>query len=74
VQVELQYGLMYDKYRYRCYYWECVVLLENCALTLLLVMLQSQPPELQVLVAMVVIFIDAVLHVSEPAGGGAPPC
>eukprot|EP00879_Flechtneria_rotunda_P023201 GHRR01024532.1.p1 GENE.GHRR01024532.1~~GHRR01024532.1.p1 ORF type:complete len:224 (+),score=51.34 GHRR01024532.1:283-954(+) len=64
LQVELKYGLMYDKYRYKRYYWECVILLENGALTMLLVLLQSQPATLQVLVAMAVIFIGAVLHFS----------
>lgn len=63
-EVELKYGLMYDKYRKRAYFWESVVLLENCALTLLLVLLQSQPATLQVLVAMAVIFIEAVLHIT----------
>eukprot|EP00775_Hariotina_reticulata_P009586 gene9586-9749_t len=60
-QLELQYGLMYDKYRYSCYFWECLVLLENCALTTLLVLLQPQAPELQVLMYMVIIFIEALL-------------
>jgi hypothetical protein len=55
---------MYDKYRYSCYYWETILLIENCLLTLLLVLLQGQPPALQVLCAMAVIFIEAVLHVS----------
>jgi hypothetical protein len=64
-QVELQFGLVYDKYRLRCYYYECVVLLEKCLLTMLLVLLQSQPAALQVLVAMAVIFIETVVHVSE---------
>jgi hypothetical protein len=56
---------MYDKYRYSCYYWETILLIENCSLTLLLVMLQGEPPALQVLCAMAVIFIEAVLHVSS---------
>jgi hypothetical protein len=64
LQVELQFGLMYDTYRLRCYYYECVVLLEKCLLTMLLVLLQSQPAALQVLVAMAVIFIETVVHVS----------
>jgi hypothetical protein len=55
---------MYDKYRYSCYYWETILLIENCSLTLLLVLLQGEPPALQVLCAMAVIFIEAVLHVS----------
>ncbi|KAF6254191.1 hypothetical protein COO60DRAFT_1542740 [Scenedesmus sp. NREL 46B-D3] len=63
-RIELQYGLMYDKYRYSCYYWETILLIENCLLTLLLVLLQGQPPALQVLCAMAVIFIEAVLHVT----------
>jgi hypothetical protein len=67
LQIELQYGLMYDKYRYSCYYWETILLIENCLLTLLLVLLQGQPPALQVLCAMAVIFIEAVLHVSTLA-------
>jgi hypothetical protein len=65
--VELQFGLVYDKYRLRCYYYECAVLLEKCLLTMLLVLLQSQPAALQVLVAMAVIFIETVVHVSESA-------
>lgn len=63
-QVELMFGLMYDKYRRKRYYWECVVLLENCALTMLLVLLQPQSAPLQIMVAMAVIFIGVVLHVS----------
>ncbi|WIA16706.1 hypothetical protein OEZ85_013362 [Tetradesmus obliquus] len=63
-QVELQFGLVYDQYRLRCYYYECVVLLENCLLTMLLVLLQSQPAALQVLVAMAVIFLETVVHVT----------
>lgn len=56
---------MYEKYRYSCYYWECVILLEAFLLTLLLVLLQTQNnAALQVLVAMAVIFLEAVLHVS----------
>eukprot|EP00878_Enallax_costatus_P001244 GHUV01001388.1.p1 GENE.GHUV01001388.1~~GHUV01001388.1.p1 ORF type:complete len:468 (+),score=94.47 GHUV01001388.1:70-1404(+) len=62
--VELKYGLMYDKYRYKRHYWECVVLLENCALTMLLVLLQAQPAPLQILVAMAVIFIGVILHIT----------
>jgi hypothetical protein len=65
LQIELQYGLMYDKYRYSCYYWETILLIENCSLTLLLVLLQGEPPALQVMCAMAVIFIEAVLHVSD---------
>ena len=65
LQVELQFGPVYDKYRYSCYYWECVVLLEAFLLTLMLVMLQTQNnAALQVLVAMAIIFVEAVLHVS----------
>jgi hypothetical protein len=69
LQVELQFGSVYEKYRYRCYYWECLILLEAFTLTLLLVMLQSQNnAALQVLVAMAVIFLEAVLHVSGCEG------
>jgi hypothetical protein len=65
MQIELQYGSVYEKYRYRCYYWGSVILLEAFLLTLLLVMLQAQNNAgLQVLVAMAVIFLEAVLHVS----------
>ncbi len=65
-QVELQFGSVYEKYRYSCYYWECLILLEAFTLTLLLVMLMTQNnPALQVLVAMAVIFVEAVLHVSH---------
>lgn len=57
---------MYEKYRYSCYYWECVILLEAFTLTLLLVLLMTQNnAALQVLVAMAVIFVEAVLHVSH---------
>jgi hypothetical protein len=64
-QVELQFGAVYEKYRYSCYYWECIILLEAFTLTLLLVLLTTQNnAPLQVLVAMAVIFIEAVLHVS----------
>lgn len=64
-QVELQFGPVYDKYRYSCYYWECIILLEAFLLTLMLVMLQTQNnAALQVLVAMAIIFLEAVLHVS----------
>lgn len=66
-QVELQFGAVYEKYRYSCYYWECIILLEAFTLTLLLVLLTTQNnASLQVLVAMAVIFIEAVLHVSHP--------
>ena len=65
LQIELQFGPVYDKYRYSCYYWECVVLIEAFLLALMLVMLQTlNSPALQVLVAMAIIFIEAVLHVS----------
>eukprot|EP00878_Enallax_costatus_P031290 GHUV01034207.1.p1 GENE.GHUV01034207.1~~GHUV01034207.1.p1 ORF type:complete len:450 (+),score=55.81 GHUV01034207.1:206-1555(+) len=63
-QVELKYGIMYDKYRYKRYYWECVVLLQNCALTMLLVLLQSQPAVLQILVALAVIIIGLILQIT----------
>jgi hypothetical protein len=57
---------VYEKYRYSCYYWECVILLEAFTLTLLLVLLMTQNnAALQVLVAMAVIFVEAVLHVSH---------
>jgi hypothetical protein len=57
---------VYEKYRYGCYFWECLILLEAFTLTLLLVMLASQNnAALQVLVAMAVIFVEAVLHVSH---------
>eukprot|EP00878_Enallax_costatus_P019909 GHUV01021022.1.p1 GENE.GHUV01021022.1~~GHUV01021022.1.p1 ORF type:complete len:369 (+),score=61.10 GHUV01021022.1:206-1312(+) len=62
--VELKYGIMYDKYRYKRYYWECVVLLQNCALTMLLVLLQSQPAVLQILVALAVIIIGLILQIT----------
>lgn len=68
-QVELQFGLVYDQYWLRCYYYKCVVLLDNCLLTMLLVLLQSQPAALQVLVAMAVIFLETVVHVSGPTSG-----
>jgi hypothetical protein len=68
---------VYEKYRYSCYYWECLILLEAFTLTLLLVLLMTQNnAALQVLVAMAVIFVEAVLHVSHTrvslglAGGG----
>ena len=65
LQIELQFGPVYDKYRYSCYYWECVVLMEAFLLALMLVMLQTlNSPALQVLVAMAIIFVEAVLHVS----------
>lgn len=70
-QVELQFGSVYEKYRYGCYFWECLILLEAFTLTLLLVMLATQNnAALQVLVAMAVIFVEAVLHVSGWLGGG----
>jgi len=69
-QVELQFGAVYDKYRYSCYYWECIVLLEAFLLTLMLVMLQTQNnAALQVLVAMAIMFLEAVLHVSSGGDG-----
>lgn len=64
-QFELAFGHLYDKYRPSCYYWECILLLENFLLTLLLVMLGPvNSAALQVLVAMAVIFIEVALHVS----------
>lgn len=69
-QVELQFGSVYEKYRYGCYFWECLILLEAFTLTLLLVMLATQNnAALQVLVAMAVIFVEAVLHVSGGLAG-----
>lgn len=56
---------MYLKYRYAYYFWECIILLEAFVATVLLVMLQTQNnPALQVLMAMVVIFLETTLHVS----------
>jgi hypothetical protein len=67
VQIELQFGSVYEKYRCSCYYWECMLMLEAFLMALLLVMLQTQNnAALQVLVAMALIFIEAVLQVRSP--------
>lgn len=66
-QIELQYGSVYEKYRCSCYFWQCMLMLEAFLMALLLVMLQTQHnPALQVLVAMAIMFAEAVLQVRSP--------
>ena len=65
LQIELQYGFLYDSYHIKFYYWESVFLLEKFALVVCVSMLATFSQPLQVLVAMAVITLAAVLQVSQ---------
>lgn len=63
-QVELQLGFLYASYRMPCYPWESVVLLQKLAMVLSVTLLQGVSVGLQVLMAIAVVFVSALLQVS----------
>jgi len=63
-KIELQYGFLYDSYHIKFYYWESVFLLEKFALVVCVSMLATFSQPLQVLVAMAVITLAAVLQIT----------
>lgn len=62
-RVRLQYGFLYDSFRRRFYFWECIILLEKLALVLSVTLLQQVSSSSQVLVAMAIVFLAFILQV-----------
>jgi hypothetical protein len=70
-QVELRFGVLYESYHCRYYYWECIVLVQKLVLILPVMLLQRKGQGLQVLLAMLVITGASILQVGVGGGWGS---